>query len=389
MKVIYKIGLLCCIWIIIMGNISAQKRSDYRIRGNVKDIPDGTLFFLIRAAPDGDPDTIQRAAIKKGEFTFRGKLSVEGELHWIKMDTSKVKIDSKKRSWIVIMLTNSNINIKSELHKWPSVLLQGTQSTLDFNEFLKSDSISRSKYIALKAQNPDSFTLKKINESYHDSLVDFINNHPKSYVLPWIIRKFSREKIEDKELAFGKLPEDIKNSFYGKRLKSDFISARLMLIPGSTIPDFKINMQDGKPLSVKEIVAKAKLTLIDFWGSWCKPCRDEVPRMKKVYNTFHDAGFNILGVACGDTEKNWRKAIKDDNSNWMHGIDDKENAGDLIFKLKSFPAMILVDRKGKIIACYVGDSSVLKTFGPTLRGENGDELYRAIEQILSNYKKSK
>jgi thiol-disulfide isomerase/thioredoxin len=382
MKTIIKTcALLVAIALLTLG-ATAQKNTSYKINADVKGVPDGTMFFLIKAASDGDADTVQTVVSKNGTFSFNGKLNVEGEMHWVKMDTSKVKIGSKRIPWITLLLTNSAINIESEFNKWPSVILKGTQATVDLKEFLKYDSISSAKVKYLYAQKPDSIEIKKISEDYHNSLLDFINRHPDSYILPWIIRTFSPEKLEDKDLAFGKLSDKLKNSFYGRKLKSDIMAARLNLKSGSVMPDFKINMLNGKSQFVKEIVADAKLTLIDFWGSWCKPCRDEVPGMKKVYDAFHDRGFNILGVACNDKDASWRKAIKDDNSNWLHGKDDFENASSSIFKLRSWPAIVLVDQQGKIIASYGGLSSVLKTFGPALRGNNGDELYKTVENIL-------
>jgi peroxiredoxin len=123
------------------------------------------------------------------------------------------------------------------------------------------------------------------------------------------------------------------------------------LIPvGSEAPDFTQNSPEGKPISLSSL--RGKVVLIDFWASWCRPCRMEMPNVKKVYAEYHKKGFEILGVSLDQNKEAWTGAIKQDGLPWKHVSDLAfwNNAAAQQYGVSAIPYTVLVDRDGKVLA---------------------------------------
>ncbi|MCF2490454.1 TlpA disulfide reductase family protein [Dyadobacter sp. CY347] len=119
---------------------------------------------------------------------------------------------------------------------------------------------------------------------------------------------------------------------------------------GQQAPDFTLNSPDGKPVALSSL--RGKFVLIDFWASWCGPCRMENPNVVRMYDKFKDKGFDIYGVSLDDNEKAWKTAIERDKLKWLHGSELKKwNSGVAqTYGVNAIPATFLIDKDGKIIA---------------------------------------
>ncbi len=122
------------------------------------------------------------------------------------------------------------------------------------------------------------------------------------------------------------------------------------LAVGELAPDFTLNSPEGKPVALSSL--RGKFVLIDFWASWCGPCRMENPNVVRMYDKFKDKGFDIFGVSLDDNEKAWKTAIARDNLKWQHGSELKKwNSGVAqAYGVNAIPATFLLDKDGKIIA---------------------------------------
>ncbi len=122
------------------------------------------------------------------------------------------------------------------------------------------------------------------------------------------------------------------------------------LSEGETAPDFTLEDPDGNPVKLSSL--RGKYVLIDFWASWCGPCRMENPNVVKMYNKYKDKNFEIYGVSLDKDKKAWLKAIKDDGLIWVHGSDLKYWQSDVgqAYGVSAIPATFLLDKDGKIVA---------------------------------------
>jgi|KBSMisStaDraftv2_1062788.scaffolds.fasta_scaffold01546_2 peroxiredoxin len=147
----------------------------------------------------------------------------------------------------------------------------------------------------------------------------------------------------------------------------DFIAKRDAAdITGKIAPDFTLPDTSGKSVSLSSFTGK--YVLVDFWASWCGPCRAENPNVVRVYNEFKDKNFTILGVSLDKDKKPWLKAIKDDGLAWNHVSDLKYWSSQVVdlYKFEAIPFNVLVDPHGKIIA----------------KGLRGDELEKKLAEVL-------
>ena len=137
---------------------------------------------------------------------------------------------------------------------------------------------------------------------------------------------------------------------------------------GAMAPDFTMNDPEGKPIQLASL--KGKIVLVDFWASWCGPCRQENPNVVKLYQQFHSKGFEILGVSLDKTKEDWLKAIKDDNLAWIHVSDLQfwQNAAARLYGVNAIPQSFLLDKDGKIIG----------------KGLRGEQLVKKLTELFPN-----
>ena len=181
----------------------------------------------------------------------------------------------------------------------------------------------------------------------------YIQQNPDSYFSLLSLYDIAGSDIDPLQAAplFELLSATQKNSKYGKLLSQNIASARTVMI-GAIAPDFTQNNTDNQPVKLSSF--RGKYVLIDFWASWCRPCRAENPNLVKAYAQFKDKNFSILGVSV-DAEKDrekWLAAIEKDGLTWTQVIapnSEKDNAGKL-YSIKSIPSNFLIDPQGKIIA---------------------------------------
>lgn len=151
-----------------------------------------------------------------------------------------------------------------------------------------------------------------------------------------------------KKLA-DNLSKNYPNSRYVKRY-TEFLKSISALTVGQPAPEITLTSPEGKQVSLSSL--KGKLVLIDFWASWCKPCRMETPNVVGVYQDYKDKGFEIFGVSLDRNKKDWMKAIKDDKMSWVHVSDLKMWQSSVVpqYKVQGIPLTYLVDKEGKILA---------------------------------------
>lgn len=149
------------------------------------------------------------------------------------------------------------------------------------------------------------------------------------------------------------------NKTYIEGLKNSVEDAKNFLV-GAVAPDFEQNTPEGQPMKLSDL--RGKVVLVDFWASWCGPCRRENPNVVKLYNKYKDQGFEILGVSLDKTKDKWVKAIEKDELTWHHVSDLRgwSNKVAKRYSVSSVPHTILLDKDGKILARNIRGESLEK-----------------------------
>jgi peroxiredoxin len=204
-------------------------------------------------------------------------------------------------------------------------------------------------------------------ESLEDVQMDVVKANPTSPASAFIVNNvYGHSSIEEMKEGLALLDPSLNSSTYYIALSNKIEKLEAVAV-GKMAPDFTMNDPEGNPVALSSF--KGKYLLVDFWASWCGPCRRENPNVVKLYAEFKDKGFDILGVSLDQKEDAWLKAIEDDQLTWNHVSDLKGWGCEAakLYAVSGIPHTVLLDKEGKIIA-------------KNLRGE---ELHAKIAELLN------
>lgn len=334
---------------------SCSRPSGYTVEGQI-DNYDGKMVYLEKLS--GQLVQLDSTDISSngGKFRFVGNADERGvyrlnfgnkrAVDLVLDNTSdiKVKLDATK-SMIDYTVEGSDASLKL---KEANTILFNTYQDINKlqEEFIKNQNSPDIKLISdslekryMQLVNNQITELKKLIDSNTDPIVDV-------YALSYFD---IAEHFDYIDQAFAEHMDMIGKSTYVKQFHDKY-SVYKKLAVGQPAPDIILPDPTGKPVALSSL--RGKVVMIDFWASWCGPCRQENPNVVKLFKQYKDKGFTVYGVSLDKTKEEWTKAIMHDGLTWTHVSDLKfwKSAGAATYNIQSIPATVLVDRDGKILA---------------------------------------
>lgn len=334
----------------------------FEINGEINGLTDGTRVYLEKQDPIKGVVSVDTVKVEKGKFTFEGNAK-EPEIHSIRFDGTEGGLFLVVEKGDIKVIVNKDSVVRAKV--------SGTYNNEELKKYNDGMQKIQKKVLAFQAQNGpimqqaqtknDTVTMNKLSKEYAKFQDEFINSNykfieqtPKSILSALLIEGMFGEKepkLDKIRKYYEALDAEVKETRPGKNILTrlnDFESVKI----GKIAPDFSAKNTEGKMVSLKQSLGK--VTLIDFWASWCAPCRQENPNVVALYNEFHAKGLNIIGVSLDrENEANkWKEAILKDNLTWTQVSNLKfwEDPVAIKYGIKSIPATFLLDASGKIIA---------------------------------------
>lgn len=348
---------------------SSAFSQEFSIKGSIANCTDSIVYLSYGTLGSSSIDS---GVIKNGQFSFTGKVS-EPVPAMIFTPTYKVRID--------LFLDNTNITITGHADSIYNTKVSGGAAVVkEYEAFNQVIMANRKSTIALFQQayelnqKGDSTTAKEIqakaDSQYRSEFltrVNYIETHPKSYVgANELLAYISSNTLGASIKLYDALDESIKATAMGKEIASR-IELLSKVEPGKQALNFTQQSNKGKAVQLSDY--KGRYVLLEFWASWCGPCRAENPNLVQQYKLYKDKGFDVLGVSLDKDKNLWQKAIDKDGLPWTHvsDLNGWNNEVAKLYGIRAVPASFLIDPKGMIIA----------------QGLRGEALNKKLEELFS------
>lgn len=349
-------------FVCLLGGAISKVYAQASINGTVSGIKEKVLYMSVPVADSFRNDTIH---IKDGKFTWKGKvpgpyhMTMFGEngVYEFFIENKPMRLKINKEGY---HLSGSPVNDEYEAYRNGRADMDKAFNDAATKEYYAKDSSDEVKAALSSAKQVADNALVKYNN-------DYITNHRSSYVSLMLIgdRAAIDARHQEIDSLFHLLSENLQSSKAGKDLTKQIAILRKRS-EGQPFIDFTQKDIEGKTVHFNDL--KGKYILVDFWASWCGPCRAENPNVLKAYQQYKDKNFTVVGISLDKEEAKWKKAVADDKMPWLQlsDLEGFENEVATYYNIRAIPFSFLLDPQGKIIA----------------RGLRGEELQQKLFSLL-------
>ncbi len=363
---------ICFSFLLLLASVSCLAQNDkngYMITGNIKGVNTGKVYMYQLGGVNEKKDS---AEIRSGKFRFVGRLK-----HPVQMLLSRA--GTLQRPFI-FFAENKSITLTIDSSDLEKTKVSGSVTQKEYEFY---NALMKPIYVQLnvlsKLERGPAKTDPRLDDSvgraqeklYEIRIVQektFIMHHPGSYLSAYLmVKSFTgRPDLAELEEIYNALSPVLKQSSYAKRAAKRLKELKEREV-GTMAPDFTQNDTLGNPVSLKDF--KGKYVFLDFWASWCVPCRRENQVLLVEWKQHMGKNLEIISVSADDNKKAWLDAIRKDKLNWIHVSDlSDDNEVKSLYNVVSMPANFLIDPNGKIIAKNIF----------------GEEMKRRLAEVVTN-----
>ena len=371
------VALLC-----IAALFSCSEKNKFILNGTIKGVKNDKI--VLGTYQDNKIIGIDTVDVVDGRFSFK-RNTLETSNYSLKLIKADVNMGAILENGKISLIADIKDADRGYIQKL-SLTGATNQNLADrfFNmqfELLKDEKYANASEIAeklksVKSKEEYAELTKKLNilapnleEDVKKAQLNLIKANIDKYFVTqffWMLQRITT--AEEIKKIYAQLPEESKKAERVVNVMND-IKIKESIQPGKVAPDFTLKTPDGKDISLSDL--RGQYVLVDFWASWCKPCRASFPHMKELYKKYHAKGFEILGVTNDTNHKAWKKAIKDDGIPWLNVADEfpvKGKTAKVItaYGMDYLPSTVLIDKDGVIIAKLL----------------HGDELDHKLEELF-------
>ncbi|WP_019037454.1 TlpA disulfide reductase family protein [Psychroflexus tropicus] len=344
-------------------NKKAVGDNEFVLKGELEGIENESWIYLMLNEKIEDSTKIEN-----GEFSMKGyiehpkeyNLMVKNSQNYSRLwlESGEIMFQAKDGEFDAATISGSDSQKESEKLWKPIWEYRKKRDSL--SKIVYNDEIKDSLKIIAKPE------LKKVMQNRLKIEREFIRNNPQSFVsastLDLYSTSFSNKTVTE---LYNNFDENVKNSVYGKSIKR-FLELYKNPQIGDPYIDFSMTNENDELVKLSDF--DGKLILLDFWASWCRPCIEEYPALKKAYSSFKEDGFEIVSISQDQTKKRWLKSIEENELNWVNLWEEEGRKADpyLIYGISGIPDNFLIDKNGIIVA-------------RNLRGEN---LIQKVKEVL-------
>jgi len=355
---------------LLFGSIACTQKPAYQLKVKLAGAQ-GEVYLNQRIK--GEWIKLDSAQMVNGECQFSGVVK-NPDVYYLSI--------GEKNEKLPVFVENAAISITGSVDSLNKASITGSKIQNEYRNIqIQLDKLDKQGMIIYKQskeadkagekQKADSLmaVADDIFNSIDNQQKEYIKSNPASYVSPYLLSRVYYDMETDVlEGYLSKFDPLLDSTAAVITLKDRVIKLKKVSI-GQIAPDFVMNDVDGNPIKLSDVYAKNEYTLIDFWASWCGPCRRENPNVVSVFNDYKNKGFGVFGVSLDSDKEKWVKAIAADQLTWPHVSDLKywKNEAAALYAVNSIPSNLLVDKTGKIIGRNLREEKLRETVADLLK----------------------